>query len=81
MRTEIEEALEYIEFATSKRYDIYAHWTSPDHINWRKVLLHYLFGRLSGYGVYVDLHQPATSIYIGTDENPRLGEIKVTGLL
>lgn len=41
MRSELDEALELIEFITDKSVDIHAHWTSSNHINRRRVLLYY----------------------------------------
>jgi hypothetical protein len=41
MRSELDEALEFVEFMTGKSVDIHAHWSSINHINWRRTLLYY----------------------------------------
>jgi hypothetical protein len=49
LRTEVEEALEWYEFVVGRKVDIHAHWTSIEHVNWRRVVLQYR--KLKEYGI------------------------------
>lgn len=41
MRSELDEALEVVEFITGKSVDIHTHRTSIDYVNWRRIILYY----------------------------------------
>ncbi len=41
MRSELDEALELYEDITGRTVDIHAHWTSINHVNYRRVLVQY----------------------------------------
>jgi hypothetical protein len=41
MRSELDEALELYGFMTGKTPDIHTHWTSLNHVNWRRILMYY----------------------------------------
>jgi hypothetical protein len=49
MRSELDEAIELYTHITGKTVDIYAHWTSINHINHRRLLIQYR--ELLSYGI------------------------------
>jgi hypothetical protein len=55
VRTELEEILEHYEYITGVEPDIHAHWTSVNHVNWRRLVVQYRKLKNAGIILYDEM--------------------------